>query len=126
MDKKMEGLAREYAEYICPVGDYCGGIYDDQRNSDMPIYIDDAKSGLTWLFDKPLASRMTAEEKEKIRKMYAEELGMAQHFHSKAKASNDLSCKKHYFELREPYISRKKLLERIFGADFFKKEYEAD
>lgn len=68
----------------------------------------------------PLRDRLTAEEKERVRKIYVEELGMAQHFHSKAKASNDLSCKKHYFELREPYISRMKLLERIFGADFFK------
>lgn len=27
-----------------------------------------------------------------------------------------------YYGLREPYISRMKLLERIFGSDFFKEE----
>lgn len=120
MSKAIEELAKQYAEFMCPVGDYCGGIYDEQRNSDIPIYTDDAKSVLSWLFAKPLASRLTAEEKERVRVIYNEELVMAQHFHAKAKASNDVSCRQHYYGLREPYISLMKLLERIFGADFFK------
>ena len=57
---KIEELAKEYAEDMCPIGDYCGGVYDEQRNSDLPIYTDDAKSVLSWLFSKPLASRLTA------------------------------------------------------------------
>lgn len=69
---------------------------------------------------QPLNSRLTAEEKERVRVLYKEELGMAQHFHLKAKASNDISCRQHYYGLREPYISRMKLLESIFGKDFFK------
>lgn len=124
MTKTIEETAKQYAEDMCPIGDYCGGIYDVQRNSDIPIYIDDAKSVLKWLFSQPLASRLTAEEKERVRIMYNDELGMAQHFHAKAKASNDASCKSRYYGLREPYISRMKLLERIFGADFFKEEEE--
>lgn len=72
------------------------------------------------IFSLPLASRLNAEEKERVKVIYNEELGMAQHFHAKAKASNDISCRQHYYGLREPYISRMKLLERIFGADFFK------
>lgn len=71
---------------------------------------------------QPLASRLTPDEKERVRVLYNEELGMAQHFHAKAKASNDISCRQHYYGLREPYISRMKLLERIFGKDFFKEE----
>lgn len=122
MTKTIEELAKQYAEDMCPIGDYCGGVYDEQRNSDIPIYTDDAKSVLSWLFDKPLASRLTAEEKERVKVIYNEELGMAQHFHAKAKASNDISCRLHYYRLREPYISRMKLLERIFGKDFFKEE----
>lgn len=120
MTKAIAELAKQYAEDMCPIGDYCGGVYDEQRHSDLPIYADDAKSVLSWLFGKPLASRLTPEEKERVKVIYNEELGMAQHFHAKAKASNDISCRQHYYGLREPYISRMKLLERIFGSDFFK------
>lgn len=101
MDKKIEGLAREYAEYICPVGDYCGGVYDEQRNSDIPIYTDDAKSVLEWLFNKPLASRLTAEEKERVRKEYANTY------------PNDIDC-------GVENILIQGVLKRIFGKDFFK------
>ena len=47
--EEIKKLSDAYAEYMCPVGDYCGGVYDDQRNSDLPIYKDDAKSVLEWL-----------------------------------------------------------------------------
>ena len=47
--EEIKKLSDAYAEYMCPVGDYCSGIYDDQRNSDLPIYKDDAKSVLEWL-----------------------------------------------------------------------------
>lgn len=68
MTKTIEELAKQYAEDMCPIGDYCGGIYDEQRNSDLPIYFDDAKSVLTWLFAKPLAQRLTPEEKERMKR----------------------------------------------------------
>ena len=47
--EEIKKLSDAYAEYMCPVGDYCGGVYDDQRNSDLPIYKDDSKSVLEWL-----------------------------------------------------------------------------
>lgn len=50
--EEIKKIAREYAEYMCPVGDYCGGVYDDQRNTDLPIYKDDAKSVLEWLSER--------------------------------------------------------------------------
>lgn len=115
MTKTIEEAAREYAAKL----NYSMEAKHNMCPQDFEIAFCD---GANYVFNLPLASRLTAEEKERVRKMYAEELGMAQHFHSKAKASNDLSCKKHYFELREPYISRMKLLERIFGADFFNEE----
>ena len=34
-------------------------------------------------------------------------------------ASNDVSCRQHYYGLREPYISLMKLLQRIFGKELF-------
>ena len=70
MNKAIEEAAREYAEAMCPIGDYCGGVYDEQRNSDLPIYTDDAKSVLEWLFTKPLLQRLTDEERERVRKLY--------------------------------------------------------
>lgn len=111
MSKTIEELASEY--YLNEVinGDTC----DDKEG-----WTDCFVSGAEALMQLPLASRLTAEEKERVRVLYNEELGMAQHFHAKAKASNDISCRQHYYGLREPYISRMKLLERIFGADFFK------
>lgn len=108
MTKTIEELARQYAEFMCPVGDYCGGVYDEQRHSDLPIYADDAKSVLSWLFGKPLASRLTAPEKEMIRRIYEAD----KHLCEEAKDS--------VFRWSEIYKGRYKLLESIFGADFFK------
>ena len=102
MDNTIEELAKQYAEYMCPVGDYCGGVYEEQRNSDLPIYIDDAKSVLEWLFNKPLAQRLTAEEKERMRTKYNGAKIGATEFDSPECA-----------DLMD-------ILEDIFGADFFK------
>ena len=99
--------AQEYAEDTCPIGDYCGGVYDEQRNSDLPICIDDAKSVLTWLFAKPLAQRLTPEEKEQIRFAHK----AAKTF---AERTNPMSA--------EVFKGQYLLLESIFGADFFKEE----
>lgn len=110
MNKTIEEAAKDYAYDI--------GDSDWERMRLQDAFID----GINHIMQLPLCDRLTAEEKERVRKMYGEELGMAQHFHAKAKASNDISCRQHYYGLREPYISRMKLLERLFGADFFKEE----
>lgn len=91
-------------------------------NNDAPLTHECVQYTIERIFAMPLSSRITPEEKERVRVLYNEEFGMAQHFHAKAKASNDISCRQHYYGLREPYISRMKLLERIFGKDFFKEE----
>ena len=97
--------AQEYAEDTCPIGDYCGGVYDEQRNSDLPICIDDAKSVLTWLFDKPLRDRLTEAEKESVRKEYSNTYPL------------DPDC-----GLANILIQG--VLERIFGKEFFKEDKE--
>lgn len=106
MAMTIEKLAKQYAEDMCPISDYCGGVYDEQRNSDIPIYTDDAESVLSWLFARPLAQRLTAEEKERVRKIHRD-------YHQKW----DCSCNDRESE-RSFYCFS--LLERIFGADFFK------
>lgn len=72
MDKTIEELAKQYAEDMCSAEDYNGGISDKERNFDMSVCIDDAKSVLGWIFDKPIASRMTEAEKAMVRKEYAD------------------------------------------------------
>lgn len=89
-------------------------------NNDAPLTHECVQYAVERIFAMPLSERLTAEEKERVKDIYKEELGMAQHFHIKAKTSNDISCRQHYYGLREPYISRMKLLEHIFGSDFFK------
>lgn len=106
MSKTIEELAKQYAEDMCPVGDYCGGVYDEQRNSDLTIYIDDAKSILSWLFAKPLASRITAEEKERVREMYKVLSECIENRTADVEYLNGKRCQ----------------LVIIFGADFFKEE----
>lgn len=101
MSKTIEELAKQYAEDMCPIGDYWGGIYDGQRNSNLPIYFDDAKSVLTWLFAKPLAQRLTAEEKERMRT-----------YHKLARDG--------YWECNCADKAVVKVLESIFDFDFFK------
>lgn len=68
---------------------------------DLPIYIADAKSVLSWLFAKPLRDRLTAEEKERVRT-----------YHKFARDG--------YWECNCADKAVVKLLESIFGADFFK------
>lgn len=113
MTKTIEEAANEYA-----------ANWEAKHNIHNPelygLIVDAYKASAERIMTLPLASRLTAEEKERVRVLYNEELGMAQHFHARAKGSNDISCRQHYYGLREPYISRMKLLERIFGKDFFK------
>lgn len=109
MTKTIEELAKQYAEDMCPVGDYCGGVYDEQRNSDLPICTDDAKDVLSWLFAKPLSSRLTAEEKERVRKIYTEceLIEMDDNPNLPADRITEAAAKI-------------QVLESIFGTDFFK------
>lgn len=119
MSKTIEEYAKQYAEDMCPIGDYCGGVYDEQRNSDLPIYIDDAKSVLSWLFAKPLRDRLTAEEKERARKMYKGELEFAQFYQRKANSCRNQQCRTDYEASRDIAKSRANMLESIFGKEFF-------
>ena len=110
MNKTIEKAAREYAEAMCPIGDYCGGVYDEQRNSDLPIYTDDAKSVLEWFFTKPLSQRLTDEERERVRKEYAE----AQSWLDEKPTL--YGCNSH---LRVCAVAIQSRLESIFGKQLF-------
>ncbi len=117
MNKTIEEAAREYAEAMCPIGDYCGGVYDEQRNSDLPIYTDDAKSVLEWFFTKPLSQRLTDEERERIKANYAD----AKDIHARCVGT---MCKNHIADLHNEYNKGLNMgiiiaLKHIFGKELF-------
>lgn len=97
-NEDIKKLSEAYAEYMCPVGDYCGGVYDDQRNTDLPIYKDDAKSVLEWL-----SERYCIVPKEQI---------YMRHGVANALMGQDPAHK-------EFYRGQSSVLESIFGKDLF-------
>lgn len=116
MTKTIEELAKQFTDELFAGDDLTDFDTQTEKND---AYVTCMAFG-NHLMEQPLSVRLTTKEKERVRVLYNEELGMAQHFHKKAKASNDISCRQHYYGLREPYISRMKLLEDIFGKDVFK------
>lgn len=98
MSKTIEELAKQYAAHQTDEQGY-GSM--EEWKQDVAIYFDDAKEVLSWLFAKPLAQRLTAEEKERVRKEYANTY------------PNDIDCGVENMLIQG-------VLERIFGSDFFK------
>lgn len=70
MDKKIEYLSHAYSEY-------CFKSDPDLRGSSnlakiyKPMFYDDAKRVLIWLFSRNIIDRMTAEEEKRLREEYA-------------------------------------------------------
>ena len=100
MTKTIEELAKQYASHRTDEQGY-GSM--EAWKQDVAIYYDDAKEVLSWLFAKPLYNRLTAEEKERVRKEYANTY------------PNDPDC-------GIANILIQGVLERIFGKDFFKED----
>lgn len=99
MTKTIEELAKQYAKHQTDEQGY-GSM--EECKQDVAIYYDDAKEVLSWLFAKPLYNRLTAEEKERVRKIYYDaERG---------------EVNGHYDVYPDPC----EVLRVIFGADFFK------
>ena len=115
MSKTIEEAAREFVANYYELEEYGDEVSDIEFDNSEECFI----GGANYVLSQPLSQRLTDEERERVRKMYKDELEMAQYFHAKAKASNDVSCRQHYYGLREPYISRCKLLQRIFGKELF-------
>ncbi len=103
MSKTIEELANQYAEDMCPAQNYIDSVLANERNNDMAVCRDDAKCVLDWLFNKPLASRLTEAEKAMVRKEYADTY------------PNDV-------DRGIVNISKACLLVRIFGKEFFKED----
>ena len=68
---------------------------------------------------QPLISRLTDEEKERVRKMYADIHFRAAYYKSKMSKTDSLVCITHHCNSMEFYVAQIKLLESIFGKELF-------
>lgn len=104
MTKTIEEAANKYADNAYyPAPDY--GWYESDDEQMKEVLADTFKTGADYLMSLPLASRLTAEEKERVRKEYWQ-------------AARD------WIGIGDArgYCRTCIALESIFGADFFKEE----
>lgn len=94
MTKTIEEAARKQIHELSLA--FTKELHDDKT---IPYHT--CRDSLMWLFAKPLRDRLTAEEKERVRKEYANTYPL------------DPDC-------GVANILIQGVLERIFGADFFK------
>ena len=100
MSKAIEEAAKEYANNAYyPEPDY--GWYESDDEQMKECLADTFKAGANYVCGLPLASRMTAEEKERINKAYAYAITHIEFDENRAEV---------------------RLLHHIFGKDFFKEE----
>lgn len=78
------------------------------------------EDGENRIMSLPLSGRMTADEKERVRKEYANILSKAAYYKSKMSKVDDPICITHHCNSLEFYVAQIKLLESIFGKNFFK------
>lgn len=101
MTKTIEEAANEYA-----------ANWEAKHNIHNPelygLIVDAYKASAERIMSLPLASRLTAEEKERVRRIHMEYKWL----YAKNKDS--------VFRWAEVYKGKYELLESIFGADFFK------
>lgn len=111
MSKTIEEAAREAVrkEYLCELCAYkddcdlCGGENTAFDCCECPAdsYGDGFKAGANYVYGLPLSSRLTPEEKERVRAIY-----------NRKRFGTEYSNEVKWME--------KQLLEHLFGSDFFK------
>lgn len=130
MTTTIEEAAREAVrkEYLCEKCawkdncDFCGGENTAFDCCECPAdsYEDGFKAGANYVYGLPLASRLTSEEKERVRANYDD----AKYIHSRCIGT---MSKNHIADLHNEYNKGLNMgimivLKHLFGADFFKKE----
>ena len=102
MNKAIEELASAY---------YLNEVINGDTCDDKDGWTDCFVSGAEAFMQLPLASRLTAEEKERVRAMYSE---------AQSWLDEKTSFDNPNEQLRLCAVAIQDRLERIFGADFFK------
>lgn len=120
MTKTIEEAANEYADNAYyPAPDYNWYESDDKHMKEC--LADTFKAGANHVYELPLSSRMTTEEKKRVRKEYGERLSYAAIYKKKLSNSVDAVGTQFQSQHYQFYVAQIKLLECIFGKDFFKK-----
>ena len=115
MNKTIEEAARKQIHELSLA--FTKELHDDET---IPYHT--CRDSLMWLFARPLSDRLTAEEKERVRKEYGELLCYASIHKRKLANSTDAGHTRFNSQNYQFYVAQIKLLKRIFGADFFKEE----
>lgn len=118
MSKTIKELARQFTDKLFAGDDLTDFDTQTEKND---AYVTCMAFG-NHLMKQPLTSRMTAEEKERVRKMYKGELEFAQFYQRKANSCINQQCRMDYEASRDIAKSRANMLESLFGKDFFKEE----
>lgn len=116
MSKTIEELAKQLTDELFAGDDLTDFDTQTEKND---AYVMCMVFG-NHLMGQPLSVRLTAEEKERVRKEYGELLFYADFY--KKKLSNPVDAVGTQFQSQnyQVYVAQIKLLECIFGADFFK------
>lgn len=118
MSKTVEELAKQYADELFAGDDLTDFDTQTEKND---AYVLCMAFG-NYLIEQPLSVRLTAEEKERVRKEYANILSRAAYYKSKMSKIDDPICITHHCNSLEFYVAQIKLMERIFGKEFFKED----
>lgn len=111
MTKTIEEAAKEYsADANVTSENFCAEDITDAF-----------ENGANYIMSLPLASRLTAEEKERVRKEYGELLCYASIHKRKLANSTDAGHTRFNSQNYQFYVAQIKLLERIFGSDFLRR-----
>lgn len=116
MTKTIEELAKQFTDELFAGDDLSDFDTQTEKND---AYVTCMAFG-NYLMEQPLSVRLTAEEKERVKKMYKGELEFAQFYQRKANSCCNQQCKMEYEASRDIAKSRANMLESIFGSDFFK------
>ena len=113
MSKTIEELASEY---------YLNEVINGDTCDDMDGWTDCFVSGAEALMQLPLASRLTAEEKERVRHLYKCAMEIAQFYQQEAMFRINLKRRIGYEASRDIAKGEVSMLEILFGTDFFKED----
>lgn len=120
MTKTIEEFAKQFTDELFAGDDLTDFDTQTEKND---AYVMCMAFG-NHLMEQPLSVRLTEEEKERVRKEYADILSRAAYYKSKMSKTDDPICITHHCNSLEFYVAQLKLLERIFGKDFFHQQKE--
>lgn len=118
---KIEELAKQFTDELFAGDDLTDFDTQTEKND---AYVTCIAFGNHLMSSLPLTSRMTEEEKERVRKMYKAEKEHVQYQMRQANASMNQMCRSWHNQLKEGSYAKLRLLESIFGKELFERKEE--